>query len=207
MAEAINTLNRRGLEYNIPDDLTKISFSENDVVYTDLPELVKLSTPARIILFNESNPTRSLEEAIIASKGLSKYREVAVGIDPGRLFTAAVVADGELASWLRTDSLSELVGYVNKVIDSTPSMSYRIRVGCNSLGLKIAGALKESVKSRAAIELVSEKHSSPSLMHRNPFVFRVVSKVKTSRRKDLYAAVSIALRRGQVIENGQSSSQ
>ncbi len=202
MAEVINTLNYRGLEYVIPKDFTKVSFSENDIVYTDLLELAKLSTPARIILLNESNPTRSLEEAVLASKGLSRYREVAVGIDPGKLFTAAVVADGELASWLRTDSLRELIDYVNKVIDSTPSMSYRIRVGCNSSGLGIARALKDSVKSRAVVELVSEKHSSPSLMRRNPFVSRVVSKVRTSRRKDLYAAVSIALRSGQVIENG-----
>lgn len=202
MAEVVNTLNFRGLEYTIPNDFTKISFSENDVVYTDLLELANLSTPARVILFNEFNPTKSLEEAILASKGRSKYREVAIGIDPGRLFTVAVVTDGELASWLRTDNLSELVDYVNKVIESTPSVSYRIRVGCNSLGLKIARVLKDSIKSRAVVELVSEKHSSPSLMHRNPFIYRVISKVRTSRRKDLYAAVSIALRRGQVIENG-----
>ncbi|MCS7127907.1 MAG: hypothetical protein N3E36_01375 [Sulfolobales archaeon] len=202
MAEVINTLNRRGLEYTIPNDFTKISFNENDVVYTDLLELAKLSTPARIVLFNESNPTRSLEEAIIASKGRSEYKEVAIGIDPGRLFTVAAVTDGELASWLRTGNLSELIDYVNKIIESTPSTSYRIRIGCNALGLKIARILKDSVKSRAVVELVSEKHSSPSLMHRSPFVYRIVSKVKTSRRKDLYAAVSIALRRGQVIENG-----
>ncbi|MEM1532440.1 MAG: hypothetical protein QXE63_06535 [Zestosphaera sp.] len=190
------------MEYTIPNDFTKISFNENDVVYTDLFELAKLSTSVCIVLFNESNPTKSLEEAILASKGRSKYKEVAIGIDPGRLFTAAAVTDGELASWLRTDNLSELVEYVNKVIESTPSVNYRIRVGCNALGLKIAKVLKDSVKSRAVVELVSEKHSSPSLMHRNPFVYRVVSKVKTSRRKDLYAAVNIALRRGQVIENG-----
>jgi len=202
LTEVINTLNLRGLEYVIPNDFTKISFNENDVVYTDLLELAKLSTSARIVLFNESNPAKSLEEAILASKGRSKYKEVAVGIDPGRLITVAVITDGELASWLRTDSLSALMDYVNKIIESTPSVSYRIRVGCNALGLKIAKALKDSVKSRAVVELVSEKHSSPSLMHRNPFVFRVVSRVKTSRRKDLYAAVSIALRKGQVIENG-----
>ena len=167
-----------------------------------MPRLLKLERETGAITFYDPLGTdRVLEEAILALKGKSRYNKVTIGIDPGRVTVLAVIADSELVDCYQTDSIDSLLDKIKYVLETFPSEYYEVKIGMGIKGIRIMEAIRKEFKDISII-LVDEHQSSPKLPRRNPFIERVLSKTNISigRRKDLYAAISIAFKDGIVVD-------
>lgn len=130
---------------------------------------------------------------IIARKLEPKFKEVVLGVDPGKRIGIAAVCDGMILA-ARTSNLKNLPMVINKYYVTFPSEKIIIRVGNQPLSISqvvfnklfaIFGNSEDIV-----IEIVEEANSNP----KKPF-FRSISD------SDEIAAITIAQRAGKILNH------
>ncbi len=200
----VKRLRKRGISYYIPDKVEYVS--REDIVYTDSKDVYMLLSKKGVkVLYDPSGNDMVLEKAILLSKGKDEYFEVSIGIDPGERHTVAVIADGELVDYALDLDEDDVLRLINKVVDTYPTKHVVVKIGKGVNGLDLALYLARNMEQNITMEIIDEHGSSPSSEWRNPFIDRIIGKSKTgiaqAKKKDIYAAIMIALKSGIVVEN------
>ncbi len=201
----IKLLRARGIDYSVPDS-PDYSFTADDIVYTDSYEVFN-TVKDRVykVFYDPSGSRYVLEKAVLAVKDKEVYNQLSIGIDPGGRYTVIALADGEPVDWRHVSDINDLVEYVNELLIDIPAKEKIVRVGVCGRGVEIAYMISKATEDRACVELVDEKHSTPH-GYRNPFIERILSNIRSNidnnmaRKRDLYAAITIALKEGVMVD-------
>lgn len=197
----VKLLRARGIQYSVPDSLDFKVFA-NDVIYTDSIDVYRMFKDKVAEIFYDPIGTRYfLEKAILALRGRKVYNLLSIGIDPGSKYSIIALADGELIDWNHVSDIDYLRKYVQDLISSIPAKEKIVRIGIGGRGLEIAYTLKKTLGEEVVVEVVDEVGSTPH-GYRNPFIERIISNIRDNignnitKKKDLYAAIIIALKTG-----------
>ena len=176
----------------IPGDHFPLSI---EVVITTGKEKHLVKHPSILVFEDEMAPTAVIDEAIRVAQGKRNYNRVIIGIDPGKTFGVATVADGKA---LETAVCSSLEETVNKVLESLKRMPAKVNVvkignGAPIYAERLIRLLDMSLPKRVVIEIVSEAGTSHFMRE------------TTHRRgsRDMMSAIEIAERNGQVLSRSE----
>ena len=145
-----------------------------------------------LIIRNEDDVDRVVEEAICLFYGKKSYNEIILGLDPGPGYVAyALIVDGLLFESGRKN-IDSLISFIRNIITTIPFKRFFIRIGSNLDGVKLAEAIVSSVNmhGNVFVELVDEHSTSKHTL--------ALSEISPShiRDKDIKAAINISLRDG-----------
>jgi len=184
----VNELRQRKLLFLscIPDKPIPPSIQ---VVITTETERPAVKYPNVLVYNPESEPSEIIDEAIRIIQSKEAYKEVTVGIDPGKNFGVAVLGDGRILKKTQSFSLEKAVDTVLMEIKKNPAQKRRVKVGNGipELAEEIASRLNTALPDDVSIELVSEVGTS-------------ILKSDGSKRKatDADSAIEIARKNGQI---------
>ncbi len=158
------------------------------VVITTESERAAVKHPNVLVYDVEREPSEVVDEAMRIIQSKEAYKEVTVGIDPGKNFGVAVLGDGRILKKTQTYSLEKAVDTVLMETKKNPAQKHRVRIGNGipELAEEIAARLNVALPDDALIELVSEVGTS-------------ILKGDGTRRKatDADSAIEIARKNGQ----------
>ena len=146
----------------------------------------------KVLIFEDGmEPEEIVAQALQASQGKTQYDSIVIGVDPGKIFGFAVIADGEAVRTGNCFSLVEISSKIKTIVNqykNAPSSSICVRIGdgvpkyMDSL-LKL---LDETLPLDIVLQIVSEAGTN-----------RDVRRTKHRRGiRDIASAVKIAGREG-----------
>ncbi len=197
-------LRERGIKFTVPDSIEDLSSS--DIVYTDDEKTYNLlKNMVRRVFLDKGGSRYLLEKAILSTNDKDCYNLVSVGVDPGSRYTVVVIGDGELIEWRHVGNIEGIVDHVRELVNNIPTRFFEVKIGVGVNGSDIAYSVKRVVRDKAVVELVDERESSPSRVWRNPFIEklflqRIRGVNRVFKKKDVYAAIMIALKKGVLVE-------
>jgi hypothetical protein len=117
----------------------------------------------KVLVYNiEEDPSNVINEAlrIITSKNL--YEELIIGVDPGKTFGVAVLADGKILRRGEFSSIEKAIDMIFVELKNNPSKIQKIRIGKGvpDLAEEIARRLESSLPENIVIEMVDEAGTS-----------------------------------------------
>jgi len=183
----VNELRQRKLAFLscVPDKPIPPSVQ---VVVTTEAERPTVKHPNVLVYDAEKEPAEVVDEAVRVIQSKEAYREVTVGIDPGKNFGVAVLGDGRILKKTQTFSLEKAVDTVLMETKKNPAQRHRVRIGNGipELAEELASRLDMALTDDVPIELVSEAGTS-------------ILKSEGTRRKatDADSATEIARKNGQ----------
>jgi hypothetical protein len=184
----VNELKQRKLPFLscVPDKLIPLSIQ---VVITTEAERLTVKYPNVLVYNPENEPSETIDEAIRIIQSKEAYKEVTVGIDPGKNFGVAVLGDGRILKKTQSFSLEKAVDTVLMDIKKNPAQRRLVKIGNGipELAEEIASRLNTTLPDDVSIELVSEVGTS-------------ILKSDGSKRKatDADSAIEIARKNGQI---------
>lgn len=184
----VNELKQRKLPFLscVPDKLIPLSIQ---VVITTEAEKLTVKYPNVLVYNPENEPSETIDEAIRIIQSKEAYKEVTVGIDPGKNFGVAVLGDGRILKKTQSFSLEKAVDTVLMDIKKNPAQRRLVKIGNGipELAEEIASRLNTTLPDDVSIELVSEVGTS-------------ILKSDGSKRKatDADSAIEIARKNGQI---------
>ena len=184
----VNELKQRKLPFLscVPDKLIPLSIQ---VVITTEAERLTVKYPNVLVYNPENEPSETIDEAIRIIQSKEAYKEVTVGIDPGKNFVVAVLGDGRILKKTQSFSLEKAVDTVLMDIKKNPAQRRLVKIGNGipELAEEIASRLNTTLPDDVSIELVSEVGTS-------------ILKSDGSKRKatDADSAIEIARKNGQI---------
>lgn len=117
-------------------------------------------------------------------KALSNYKNVNLGIDPGKAIGIALTLDNYPLILRVFYDIEEMINFVVKVMGEFKSVTIKVGDGNPEVASKILEGLSRILRKGDVLMLVSEKKTTP--------------KGKATYRKDLSAAIKIASREGRI---------
>ncbi|UCE29104.1 MAG: hypothetical protein JSV85_07610 [Candidatus Bathyarchaeota archaeon] len=171
-----------------PGDVVPFSIK---VVITTQGERHLVNHSDILVFEGKMKPTPIVDEAIRIAQGKQSYDRVIVGIDPGKTFGIALLADGRVLETATGSSLEETVDIVLELLGRTPAMVDVVKVG-NGAPLYAEGlvhSLDKSLPKEAVIETISEvgtSHFTREIVHQRG-------------SRDMMSAIKIAERNGRVL--------
>jgi hypothetical protein len=184
----VNELKQRKLPFLsfIPDKPIPPSIQ---VVITTEAERPTVKYPNVLVYNPENEPSETIDEAIRIIQSKEAYKEVTIGIDPGKNFGVAVLGDGRILKKTQSFSLEKAVDTVLMDIKKTPAQRRLVKIGNGipELAEEIASRLNTTLPDDVSIEMVSEVGTS-------------ILKSNGSKRKatDADSAIEIARKNGQI---------
>lgn len=157
------------------------------VVVTTEKEKPLIEHP-NVIIFNEDeDPKNVVNEVFRIASGKEFYKEVAVGVDPGKTFGIAILCDRNIMRAYEESSLEGTVDAVLSALKENPADTQIVRVGYGipKLAEGIIERLRRVLRENIKIEIVSEERTS-----------RPVEKSRGRKLSDADSAVRIAQKRG-----------
>ncbi len=131
-----------------------------------------------------------VDEAVRVAQGKQNYDMVIIGVDPGKTFGVAVLADGNIVETYTCSDLEETKRTILKTLDKAPATMITIKIGNGApiYTKKLLYLLDDALPMRVIIEKVSEEGTSRF----------VKGTIHRRGAKDLMSAVKIAERKGRV---------
>jgi len=160
------------------------------VVITTQKERHLIKHPNIIVFKDESDTATVVDEAVRVAQGKQNYDMVVIGVDPGKTFGVAVLADGNIMETYTCSDLEETKRTILKTLDKASATMITIKIG-NGAPLytnELLYLLDEALPKRVIIEKVSEEGTSRF----------VKGTIHRRGAKDLMSAVKIAERKGRV---------
>ncbi len=158
-------------------------------VITTQEERDLISHPNVLIFNDEIGAAAIVDEAIRVTQGKRSYERVVIGVDPGKTYGLAVLADGRVLETAACSSLEKTVNTILKALDRAPAVANIVRVGdgAPAYAKKLLRLLDEVLPREVIVETVREAGTSH-------FV-----KETTHRRgsRDAISAIKIAERSGE----------
>ena len=141
------------------------------------------------------NPEAIINKALRMVQGKENYEKIVIGVDPGKIFGIAVLADGEIVETGNCFSLEETLHKIesilgNLTIESSPSISVKIGNGVPKYKNELMKGLDRTLSSNVVLESVSEERTdsySRDTKHRRGL-------------RDIVSAVKIAGRNGNMFK-------
>ncbi|MEM1606551.1 MAG: hypothetical protein QW341_05370 [Candidatus Bathyarchaeia archaeon] len=159
------------------------------VIITTENERALINHPQVLIYDVESDPSNIIGEALRIAVNKDFYEELIIGVDPGKTFGVAVLADGKPIKRGEFSSVDDAISHILAELN-TPSRIKKVRIGKGvpNLAIELARKLEKSLPKNVAIEMVNEEGTS-------------VLKESGVKRKlsDAESAVKIASRKGEKI--------
>ncbi len=167
------------------------------VVITTQEEHHLITHPNILVFKNEIEPSTVVNEAIRIVQGKRNFDRVVIGVDPGRTFGVAVVADGNVLETVTCSNIEETVNIILKTLDRAPATMYIIKIGGGAPAYtkELLCLLDEALPRDSIIEIVSETGTSS-------FARKAIHR---RGARDIMSAIKIAERRGQVFPRRTSN--
>ena len=161
-------------------------------VITTKEERDLISHPKVLIFNDEIGAAAVVDEAIRVTQGKRSYDKVVIGVDPGKTFGLAVLADGRVLETVTCSSLEEMVNTIIKTLDRTPAVASIVKIGdgAPTYTKKLLHLLNEALPREVVLETVSEAGTS--------HFGREITHQRGSR--DAMSAIKIAERRGEAFQ-------
>ena len=147
---------------------------------------------SRVLVFqDETVPTVIVDEAVRAARGKQSYDKIIIGIDPGKTFGIAAIADGKVFETVSCSNLKETVNTVLEFLDRAAATVNVVKIGNGApiCAEKLVHLLDMSMPKQVILETVSEARTSH------------FARETTHRRgpRDVMSAIEIAKRTGQAL--------
>lgn len=123
-------------------------------------------------------------DTIRAFKSVTKYKTVNIGIDPGKATGVALTLDSFPLLLRVFNSVEEVVEFVKQILPEFEFVNIKVGDGNQEVAIKIISEVSKVLRKKDILMLVSERKTTP--------------KGKATFKKDISAAVKIALREGKV---------
>lgn len=158
------------------------------VVITTLEERHLIRHPNVLVFEDESDATVIVDEALRVAEGKRNYGRVVIGVDPGKTFGVAVLADGNILETHICSDLEETKSTILKALEKTPAAMTTIKIGNGAphYAKELLYLLDEATPKGVVIETVSEAGTSRF----------VKGTIHRRGAKDLISALKIAERKG-----------
>jgi len=182
----VNELKERGLLFLslVPGETIPLAIK---VVITTEKEKPLIKHP-NVIVFNEDeDPKKAVNGAFRMSLGKDVYREVAVGVDPGKTFGVAVLCDGNILKTEEEPSLEGTIDIILSALKENPAETQIVRIGYGipKLVEELIRRLRRTLPENTKVEIVSEEGTS-----------HPGEKSHRGKLSDADSAVKIAQKRG-----------
>lgn len=146
----------------------------------------------KVLAFKDGmEPEALINQALQVVQGKECYEKIVIGVDPGKVFGLAVLADGEVVETGNCFSIEETLDKIKSILENfksnrTPSISVKIGDGVPKYKDKLLRALDGTLPSNVVLQSVSEAGTN-----------RYSSENKHRRGlRDIVSAVKIAGRNG-----------
>jgi len=171
--------------------------TEIKVVITTAKEKHLINHEKILVYDSETEPETVVNAALKILQGKESYEKVVIGIDPGKVFGLAVIADGKVIETENCFSIQEVSNNVNNIIKNVDSSStaVSIKIGNGVPAYKdLLETLDFALPSKVVLEVVSEAGTNRSL------------KDNKHRRglRDIASAMHIAGRVGYICPRGKT---
>jgi len=182
----VNELKERGLLFLslVPGETIP---SVVKVVITTEKEKPLIEHP-NVVVFNENDdPKSAINRAFRISSGREVYREVTIGVDPGKTFGLAILCDGNILRTYQELSLEATIDNILVALKDNPANVQIVRVGYGvpKLAEELLERLRRGLRENVKLEIVGEEGTSHS-----------IEKSGRSKLSDADSAVRIAQKRG-----------
>jgi hypothetical protein len=147
----------------------------------------------RVVTFEEgSDPRRTVEESILLLLGKDRFRELVLGIDPGKQTGLAVLGDGIV---LETGTYAEARGLVDEVLRILPAFPsersvVKIGRGAEEYSRILRSALSSRLSPAVEVQMVEETGTTTNNVHPE----------EEGISRNIISAIRIALRQGEKAE-------
>lgn len=191
----VKELKRRTLSFLSLTPEDKIPLYIRAVITTK--EERDLITHQNVLIFNDEIGAEAvIDEAVRVVKGKRSYDKVVIGVDPGKTFGLAVLADGKVLDTVACSSLEETVNTILKTLERAPAVANMVRIGDGVpiYTKKLLHLLDKALPKEVVIETVSEAGTSHFM--------RETTHQRGSR--DVMSAIKIAERRGEAFQRRQN---
>jgi len=170
--------------------------SSIQVVITTKEERRMVDHPTVLVYNPEEDPSAVIDEAYRIIQNKESYAEVTVGIDPGKTFGVAVLADGKVLRKEQGLTMEMTVNTVLEELEKNPARTQKVKIGDGvpELASEITRRLHIALPKNVTIQIVSEAGTS---------VLR--SKGRPRKISDADSAVEIAKKNGASHTRGKYS--
>jgi len=186
----IEELAHRGIEYTplLPSDSIPLDIQ---IVITSESFKQLIRKRKRIVWKEDSDPREVVDQMVRQLHRKGGFKEVAIGIDPGKELGVAVVVDGKVLESRVFSNVREAVEEVRKHVLTLPSLRTVVRIGSGAedCGKDILLALMSQLRSGVEVQRVEEWGTTNNKLPR--------ASLRYSR--NALAAVRIAFKQGQTV--------
>ncbi len=143
---------------------------------------------SKILVYDEStDPSRVVDEAVQILSGKIKYREIIIGVDPGKMFGLAVLGDGSILKTAELTCVEKTAKEIIKILEVTKADKKIIKVGNGAklYQLRLFELLNKELPLKIEIESVEEKGTTKNIekhFGRKRDMINALSAVKISMR-------------------------
>jgi hypothetical protein len=132
------------------------------VAITTDKEKTAVDHPTVLIYDEETDPAKTIDEAVRVIQEKKVYGEVAVGVDPGKTFGIAVLGDGNVLKREEKPTLEMAIDTILTELKRNPAQVRKVKIGDGipELAEEIANRLRIALPESTRIEKVSEKGTS-----------------------------------------------
>lgn len=159
-----------------------------EVTITTESEKDGIHCPTILIYDGKTNPSKTIEKAYQIIRGKHKYKNIIVGIDPGKDFGIAVIGDRAVLETKTVNGEETAVMEVLRIIDRFEADQKVVKIGNggDEYQLKFFKSLNKKLPLDVDIESVDEGGTTGSI--NNIFGQRIF--------RDASSAIKISMRRG-----------
>lgn len=139
-----------------------------------------------IVFEDDSNPRKTIDEALLMLLGKTRFRELVIGIDPGKLTGLAVLGDGLILETGTYTETKNLIDELEQILISFPSERIIVKIGQGAE--KYGSVLMTSFASKfpsVEIQIIEEAGTTNGNIP-----------IEEAIPRNIASAIRIALRRG-----------
>ena len=190
----VTELKRRGIKYASLLPSRPVPLDVGIVVVNGGSDREAIRGRTVIEFREDSNPKRVIDEVVILLQGRRRFKELAIGIDPGKQTGLAVLGDAlVLDTRIYTDQ-NKVVEDVASILASFPFERSVVKIGSGAeeYSSKLRSELDSKLSDETEIQLVEEYGTSA----------RTISHGVEVLSENIVSAIRITLREGKKIERG-----
>lgn len=132
------------------------------VVITTKDEADRIGHSQILIYNGETEPAKIVDEALRVIMEKNLYEELVIGVDPGKTFGVAILADGKVLKREGGLSMERAIDLILSELVRNPSKVKKVRIGRGvpDLAEEVARRLERALPEGATIEMVNEGGTS-----------------------------------------------
>jgi hypothetical protein len=132
------------------------------VVITTEEEKPMVKHPTVLIYSPESDPSAVINEAIRIVQSKEAYKQVTIGVDPGKNFGIAVLGDGKVLKKEQRLPMAMAINTVLTELKNHPAQTQKVKIGNGmpQLAEEVIARLNIALPETVAVEIVSEGGTS-----------------------------------------------